>query len=100
MKTKSERIEAVKTVCDAWSKAMDDVAQAIRKYYEVRSEYQDVIVKVTEGWMGERNIEQEKAEVGESNMLEEVQQEYHETTAMQLAVKAKIDELNAIKFAY
>ena len=100
MQTKSERIEAVKTACDAWSKVIDNVTQAIQEYRDARFNYHLVVREATKNWMDEGAIEKQKEAAGESNRAEEWRQEYHEALAITSAINAKIDELNVLKFGY
>jgi len=95
-----EDVELMKEVCDDWLKAIDGVMQAVKGYDDARAHYR----KTTEGANIRRKQEAEIAfeekKRGNSTLVEQFQCEYREITDMRLAVKAKIDELNSIKFKY
>jgi hypothetical protein len=97
---KAEDVKAVKAACATWSKAIDGVQRAVQKYNAARENYRKINEEVTLRRSQEKEIAIAERKRGNDAFIKEFEQEYREITDAQLAVRTKVDALNAIEFKY
>jgi len=89
IQTSTKRIELMREVSYAWSKACDALLQATKEYDSARANFRKISKEVTE-----QRIQELKKK------LFNWQEEYREITDAVLEIKAKIDKLNSLEWRF
>ena len=89
IQTSTKRIELMREVSQAWSKACDALLQAAKEYDSARANFRKISKEVTE-----QRIQELKKK------LFNWQEEYREITDAVLEIKAKIDKLNSLEWRF